>query len=199
MQYFGIEPFNRALNPFNLVEIFSRSGDVSAEGQSLSISVKDEDRDAAKTILSSHKIMTNEMIVGIQADSSKEGRRWPAESFSRLADELVEKMQCRVIFFGVGSESALAESILQGMKYRESALDLTGKTNISELMGLLGECSYLVSNDTGTMHIAAALGITVVGLFFAHAHPLETGPWSRASYISSQNPVLALQLCGELR
>jgi ADP-heptose:LPS heptosyltransferase len=177
MQYFGIEPFNRALNPFNLVEIFSRSGDVPAEGQSLSLPVREEDRSAAKAILNPHSIQPGEWIIGIQAGSSKEGRRWPAESFSRLADQLVEKFHCRVIFFGVDSERALAEKILQGMTYKGRALNLTGKTNLSELTGLLGECRYLVSNDTGTMHIAAALGVTVVGLFFAHAHPLETGPY----------------------
>lgn len=178
MQYFGIELFSRIYNPFNLVEIFTRSGDVRPEEQKLRILVSGGVESSANEIIERENIGRDELLIGIQAGSSLEGRRWPARSFAELADMLIEKMDARIVLFGVLSESPLAAEILAAAKRKERIVDLTGKTDIPQLIGLVDRCDYLVTNDTGTMHIAAALGTTIVGLFFAHAHPFETGPYS---------------------
>ena len=51
-------------------------------------------------------------------------------------------------------------------------------TNFGQFSTLVKSCAYLVTNATGTMHIAAAVSTPIIGLFFAHAHPFETGPYS---------------------
>jgi ADP-heptose:LPS heptosyltransferase len=178
MQYFGIEPFNRNYNPFNLVEIFTRSADVRPEDQRIRINVSEETLSPIAGIPGCEVIGDEELVIGIQAGSSIEGRRWPARYFAELADSLADGLNARVVLFGVASESSLAEEICRLAKRRDRIIDLTGKTNIPQLIAWVGKCRYLVTNDTGTMHIAAALGTKIVGLFFAHAHPYETGPYS---------------------
>lgn len=178
MQYFGIEPFNRVYNPFNLVEIFTRGADVELEGQRIRINVAKESQASIVPQFEKENIGEDELLIGIQAGSSLENRRWPARYFSELADMLVERLNARIVLFGVAGEAPLAREIKSLAVRKEHITDLTGKTDINQLIGWVGKCAYLVTNDTGTMHIAAALGTRIVGLFFAHAHPYETGPYS---------------------
>ncbi len=178
MQYFGIEPFNRVYNPFNLVEIFARGADVELTGQKIRINVVEESQKSIVEQFDRENISEEELLIGIQAGSSLENRRWPARYFAELVDLLVERLNARIVLFGVAGEAPLAREIKNLSARQENITDLTGKTDINQLIGWVSKCACLVTNDTGTMHIAAALGTRIVGLFFAHAHPIETGPYS---------------------
>jgi hypothetical protein len=96
---------------------------------------------------------------------------------------LVEKLNARILLFGVASESKSAADMIKVTRNKDSVTDLTGKTDLNQLTGLLKGCDYLVTNDTGTMHLAAALNTKIIGLFFAHAHPFETAPYSSGHLI----------------
>ncbi|MFH0800868.1 MAG: D-glycero-beta-D-manno-heptose 1,7-bisphosphate 7-phosphatase [bacterium] len=89
--------------------------------------------------------------------------RWPLGWFARLADLLGEKFGGRVLLTGGFSEVPLVTEIKKLMK--RPALDLSGKTSLKELAAVLGKCDLLVCPDSGPMHIAAALGVPVVGIF----------------------------------
>ena len=178
MQYFGIEPFNRQLNPFNLVEIFTRSAGVAPEENPIRLSNKGDDIESMSKFFEIDSINSEKLLIGIQAGSSLEGRRWPPESFAKIADGLVESLGAKIILLGVNSEKKLSEKIISLAKHKYGITDLTGETNVDELTALVSRCSYLITNDTGTMHVAAAVGTTIIGLFFAHAHPYETAPYS---------------------
>jgi len=56
-----------------------------------------------------------------------------------------------------------------------------GKTNLKELSAFLGRADFLVTNDTGTMHIASAVGTKIISLFLGHAYPYETGPYCKGA------------------
>ena len=181
MQYFGIEPLNRQFNPFNLVEIFTRSAGVFPEDNPIQL-LKNDNKLILKTFENDFNY-DDDLLIGIQAGSSLEGRRWSPQNFAILADKLIEKLDAKIILLGVGSEKKIAEQIILSSKYKNKIIDLTGRTNIDQLTALVSRCSYLITNDTGTMHIAAAVGTTIVGLFFAHAHPFETAPYSSGHII----------------
>ena len=178
MQYFGIEPFNRQLNPFNLVEIFTRSAGVAPEENPIRLLTAGDGIDSVSKFFEIDSANTEELLIGIQAGSSLEGRRWPPESFAKIADGLVENLGAKIILLGVNSEKKLSEKIISLAKHKYGITDLTGETNVDQLTALVSRCSYLITNDTGTMHVAAAVGTTIIGLFFAHAHPYETAPYS---------------------
>ncbi|MDA0690632.1 MAG: hypothetical protein O3C58_01975 [Nitrospinae bacterium] len=105
MQYFGIEPFNRNYNPFNLVEIFTRSADVRPEDQRIRINVPEEPLSLIAPDLSREAIRDDELVIGIQAGSSIEGRRWPASHFCRTCRLTGGRAQCpnRLVWSGIRS------------------------------------------------------------------------------------------------
>jgi len=123
-------------------------------------------------------------------------KRWPAERFVAVALELEKRLKCRCVIFGGRADAELARDICQGIQSAgasapASTLNLAGKTSLRELMALLSLCRVLLSNDTGPMHIAAALGTPVVTPF-GSTSPELTGPGlpndSRHQLLKSKAP-----------
>lgn len=106
------------------------------------------------------------------------GRRWPGESFARLADMIIGEMGARVIFTGVAKEKQLVGKVIRMMK--EEATDLSGKLSLRELCAQISMCTLIFSNDTAPVHLASSLGIPVFG-FYGPNTPLLYGPLSRRS------------------
>jgi ADP-heptose:LPS heptosyltransferase len=183
MQYFGTEPFNRSFNEFNLVEIFSRSADIDMTGKEIRVLDNPTEFCSDEVMPSDFSKSDDGLVVGFQIGSSLENRRWSTASFAKLADLLIENLNARIILFGVASESKSATEMIQLTNNKSRVTDLSGKTDLKQLTGLLKGCDYLVTNDTGTMHLAAALNTKIIGLFFAHAHPFETAPFSSGHLI----------------
>ena len=98
---------------------------------------------------------------------------WLAERYAALADGLIAACDADVILFGAPQERDMAERIVRSMQRR--ALNLTGATPIGELPALLRACRLFVGNDSGAMHVAAAVGLPVVGIF-GPTDPEATSP-----------------------
>jgi len=101
-------------------------------------------------------------------------KRWPAENFVAAARELSRILKQAVwLVFGTASDRQLCEEIAHRAAGR--ILNLAGKTSLREFMGLLRVCRVVLTNDSGPMHIAAALGTPVV-VPFGSTSPKLTGP-----------------------
>ena len=101
-------------------------------------------------------------------------KRWPAAHFIAAAREISRRLgPCRWLVFGAARDVPLCDEIVQGVG--EQALNLAGRTSLRDLMGLLKLCRVLLTNDTGPMHLAAALDTPVV-VPFGSTSPLLTGP-----------------------
>jgi len=98
---------------------------------------------------------------------------WPPEKFAMLADRLISECGGDVIFFGTAAEKEITARILAAMKYRP--ISLTGKTSTRDLSALFAVCSVFVGNDSGAMHVAAAVGLPVIGIF-GSTDPEGTSP-----------------------
>jgi heptosyltransferase-2 len=88
---------------------------------------------------------------------------WLPERYAALADRLISECGADVILFGAPSEGEIGERIGSAMKGR--AISFVGRTTLRDLPALLSACSVFVGNDSGAMHIAAAVGLPVVGIF----------------------------------
>ncbi len=104
-------------------------------------------------------------------------RRWPAERFARVADGLAKAWGSRVVLVGGPEESGLAEEVLREM--RTPALNLVGRVTLKQLAAVLRRCALLVSNDSGVMHLATAVGTPVVAIF-GPSNPVAWRPWDGA-------------------
>jgi len=98
---------------------------------------------------------------------------WPAERFALLADRLISESGADVIFFGTPAEQEIAARIRAGMKSR--AISFVGETSMRDLAALLASCSAFIGNDSGAMHVAAAVGLPVIGIF-GSTDPEGTAP-----------------------
>lgn len=109
-------------------------------------------------------------------------KRWPAERFAQVARELAEEAGvCPVILGGPGEEEVAAMVAAQA---GVPLLNLAGRTTLRQALAVLSHLRVLISNDSGLMHAAAALGVPVVAIF-GSTNPLVTGPLSpRASVLS---------------
>lgn len=102
-------------------------------------------------------------------------KRWPAERFIGAAQKLQQKTGCLWLMFGGRNDSAVAQRIEFGLGGMPTVMNLAGRTSLRELMALLRLCRVLVTNDSGPMHVAAALGTPVV-VPFGSTSPELTGP-----------------------
>ena len=106
-------------------------------------------------------------------------KRWPADRFAAAAVEVARRVACRWVLLGGGADTGLAQEIEKAIRQAVSAekapVNLAGKTTLRELCAVLGACRTLLTNDTGPMHVAAALGLRVVALF-GSTSPELTGP-----------------------
>lgn len=100
-------------------------------------------------------------------------KRWVPERYAAVGDTLARRTGSRVAIVGGAAERDLGESIARGM--REPARVLCGETSLADLAGVLSRLRLLVTNDSGPMHVAAALGVPVVAIF-GPTDERETGP-----------------------
>jgi len=103
-------------------------------------------------------------------------KRWPVERFIAAAREIQNRTHCLWLILGGRGDAGIARQIESVLRPPSSALrNLAGRTSLRELCALLKLCRVLLTNDTGTMHVAAALATPVVALF-GSTSPELTGP-----------------------
>lgn len=100
-------------------------------------------------------------------------KRWPVERYAETALAIAERTGCEWVIFGAKGDIPLAEELAQLMQGQ--CLNLTGQTSLQQLAEALKKCALLLTNDTGTMHFAAALGVPTVAIF-GSTEPDWTGP-----------------------
>jgi heptosyltransferase-2 len=100
-------------------------------------------------------------------------KRWWPERFAALADRLIASGRFHVVFFGSADEVPLVERIRSQMT--RQAVSLAGQDTLGSFMALAARCAVVVANDSGSMHIANAVGARVVALF-GPTDPRRTAP-----------------------
>ncbi|MDP8931869.1 MAG: glycosyltransferase family 9 protein [Actinomycetota bacterium] len=125
-------------------------------------------------------------VVALHPGASDTRRRWPPERFASVADALVAA-GARVVVTGTEPERETVRQVLATT--REEASDACGRLSVSGLLGLLSRCRLVVSNDTGPLHLAEAVGAATVGLFWC-GNLINAGPFGRRRH----RPLISWQL-----
>lgn len=108
-------------------------------------------------------------------------KRWPADRFRTTMDLLSEKYSIDWILLGTAAEETIAKEILS-KKFLGHVENKIGSTSLAELIDILKTCDLLLSNDTGTMHLANVLAIPLVAIF-GSTDPTRTGPQGAHSHV----------------
>lgn len=174
---------SRGASPFNVVDLFRRISGLAGDsgggpsGASSGFGLRgptEGERQAARArLLSLAQHAPARGFVALQLGASEDRRRWPVEYFAQAAQHLAQAGHVPVLV-GTEAEKPLAERL----KALCSApvVDLLGATNLRELAATLCNCGLLITNDTGTMHLAAGLGVPCLAIFLCTAQPWDTGP-----------------------
>jgi heptosyltransferase-2 len=106
-------------------------------------------------------------------------KRWPAEYFVETALEVSARQPVEWLVLGGPADEAIAREIAARIP---GARLLAGRTSLRDLMAVLAHCRLMLTNDTGPMHVAAAVGTPVVGLF-GPTEPRRTGPYGQVEHV----------------
>lgn len=109
-------------------------------------------------------------------------KKWPAKKYAELAGRLIQKLNARVAVFGTDADNEAAELVKTIAGVPENVLDFTGKTTLVEAMALIQQCDGFVTNDSGLMHVAAALQVPLAAIFGSTDH-IATGPFAERAVV----------------
>ena len=125
-------------------------------------SLQEEDLRAVETFLTRERVDRSRLVV-VHPGASCISKRWPRDRFAQLADQLITTLGAQVVFVSGAGDVPLCQEVLQQM--HGQALSLAGKTTVGELAALLSMSRLLISNDSGPVHVAAAVGTPCVAIF----------------------------------
>ena len=141
-----------------------------------------------EALLLEEDLSPGQSLVALVPGAAWPSKRWPAEHFAELAGLIRHRLQVHPIIVGASQDRALGAEIarLSG----GAAANLAGRTTLKELAALLARCQAVVGNDTGPIHLAAALDRPVVALF-GPTNPVRTGPYGNGHQVlTAQLPCL---------
>jgi lipopolysaccharide heptosyltransferase I len=133
--------------------------------------VAPEDRAAVRARLAAEGVAADEPLLVVSAHARWETKQWPPERFAEVLDRLAG--DARAVLVGSAAAVAVGRQVAQAAKAQP--VDLTNRTTLKELVALIAEARAMVTNDSGPMHVAAAVGTPVVAIF-GPTHPDRTGP-----------------------
>ncbi|MBW1923296.1 MAG: lipopolysaccharide heptosyltransferase II [Deltaproteobacteria bacterium] len=145
-----------------------------ARGGDPCLRVPAEEAAWAERALSSAGVGPGVFLVGLGPGAAfGEAKRWPADRFAGVADRAATRWGARVLLFGSPKEAPICRELKERME--NPPVDFCGSTSLTEAMALMARCGLFVTNDSGLMHMAAALGVPTVAVF-GSTDPEATGP-----------------------
>ncbi|MDP3030030.1 MAG: lipopolysaccharide heptosyltransferase II [Deltaproteobacteria bacterium] len=102
-------------------------------------------------------------------------KRWLPERFVEVAGMLTRQADAKVVVFGTNADRKVGEGALATAP--ERVINMAGKTTLGQAMALMARCRVFITNDSGLMHVAAALHVPLVAIF-GSTNPVTTGPFS---------------------
>jgi heptosyltransferase-2 len=139
-----------------------------------SLQVSAERREEAGRMLQSFRLQESQRVVGISPGATYgSAKQWYPERYAELADRIARNLGARILMFGSEGDKKVALQVRQNT--RIPLIDLTGVTTLGQAMALISYCGLFITNDSGLMHVAAALGVPVIAIF-GSTNPERTGP-----------------------
>lgn len=125
--------------------------------------------DWAENFFKEHKLCNNKVVL-IHAQASCHSRLWPQDYYNRLIEDIVDIYNAKIIYVGIIRDESI--------KGEEGIVNMTGRTSIPQLASMIKHSDLLISNDSGPVHIAVALGVPVISIFGRNQPGLGPKRWA---------------------
>ncbi|MBP9020166.1 MAG: lipopolysaccharide heptosyltransferase II [Syntrophobacterales bacterium] len=162
------------------LEMIKALGFVSA-GRDVRLNLGDDYREAGKDLLQRYGIGGGRILVGMAPGATYgPAKRWYPDRFAGVSDRLHEEFNGETLLFGSKADHAVAEEVKKHAVY--PVVNVAGQTSLKEAIALIAQCRLFISNDSGLMHVAGALGVPLVAVF-GSTNPVTTSPVGEKSII----------------
>ena len=149
---------------------------IESSDKSLHMPVNRPSEERIKSLFDKNGISQNDPVITIHPAASCRSRRWALERFAKASDALAEKYDAKIVIIsGPGDDKMMGDTVAALMK--SEALNLAGKTSISDLASILRRSKLLISNDSGPVHISCAVGTPVISIFGRKDRGLSPERW----------------------
>jgi heptosyltransferase-2 len=176
-----LKPFHQGGHHIDYYLGMLEGADLKLNGRKLSLRVTDRERDHAEDILKRHRIAETDRLVGINPGAAYgSAKRWFPGRYAAVGSQLHKSHGVRIVIFGGPGEEALGQKISE--QIGGASVSLSGKTSLREAIALIERCCLFITNDSGLMHVAAALDVPQIAIFGSTDH-LATGPSNPRSRI----------------
>jgi heptosyltransferase II len=164
----------------NFINLASRLEKIKYPDKLVQLCFTASDKRNVEKILETFGIKKYDVLIGMHTGSagSSLSRRWETDKFARLCDEILKKYNAKILLIGNGSESVINKEVCDKVKNKERVFDLSGKFSLKELIALMPRLNLFIANDSGPMHISAAMGTPTIGLFGPNL-PERFGPYGK--------------------
>lgn len=143
--------------------------------------LSDKEVNEARTLLRQHGVTKDSLLIGINPGATYGSAKcWLPERFREVTERLLLDPDIYVVYFGDQPTTEIVKEICRGLPPR--VINLAGLTSLRELAALISVCNVLLTNDSGPMHIADALGTPIVALFGSTSE-IVTGPYRTGKVI----------------
>ena len=162
---------------FYYLELLRRAAIVDVLPETQAIRLDGIDQAVARGAARFAELGASPRVIGVSPGAAYGGaKRWMADGFADAASRVALQESASVALFGSESEQPLCDAIAQSIQARGvSAINLAGRTILREFIDLAAACRLFLTNDSGAMHIASALGVRTVAVFGA-TDDIATGP-----------------------
>jgi lipopolysaccharide heptosyltransferase II len=121
--------------------------------------------DSARTLLEQNGWTRDHPLIGIAPGAAfGHAKRWPAKRFAALISMAQQELGAACVLLGRDADRDASQAIEDSLE-AIAPINLVGHTELLSFMGVIANCSALVSNDSGALHVAAAMGIPVVAIY----------------------------------
>ncbi|MFC1594380.1 lipopolysaccharide heptosyltransferase II [Candidatus Omnitrophota bacterium] len=148
---------------------------IPVEDNEICMPLKKESEEWAEGFLASNSILPGDRVFALHPGASCPSKLWPLERFSELANRLINDLQAQIIIVSGPQDVALAQKVIGSIS--GPVIDLAGKTTISQLASIVKRCAVFISNDSGPVHIATAVGTSTISIFGRKQPGLSPKRW----------------------
>jgi heptosyltransferase II len=166
--------YQTGLSPVNYLEARDFQPDIRIRARPNGI-------DEARSLLQEAGVDASRPLIGLNPGAFfGSAKRWFPDRYAALADRLIGEENAEVVILGGQSDLGTMQAIRKEMK--APCKSLVGKTSLEILLGIMAQCRLFITNDSGPMHLAAALDVPQIALF-GSTDEIATGPYSSRSRV----------------